>query len=299
MPPAENSATLSGLHILIVSLSLLVVIYSGWSGWRNGVVRQVCRFVALGAAYVAAAVGGQVLAPMLPLSDWPPMAVQTITAVGAGALAFLAVTLLSNVLFRKTSEQESGVVRFLFGAGGALLGLIIGAVFLLVLLTGVRMIGTVASAQIAVAEKRHETFSPKRLRYLTEVARAKWIVENGAAGPLLQSIDPIPNSVYSTLDKIARVTADPAAMQRLVEFPATRQLARHPSLANVVRDPAILEELGKRDFLALLRNPKVLGSLLDKSLRPALQKFDLTGALDYALNPPPKPTPSPIPVERD
>lgn len=298
MPNVENPSTLSGLHVLIVSLSVLVVIYCVWSGWRNGVVRQVCRFVALGAAYLATAIGGQVVARMLPLSSWPPLAVQTISCVGIGALAFLVVTVISNILFRKTSEQESGLVRLLYGIGGAFFGFIVGSVFLLVLLAGVRVTGTIANAQIAVAENRHELLPAARHRYLAEVSRAKWIVENGAAGPVLRSVDPIPDSVYVTLDKISRVTADPAAMQRLIEFPGTRQLARHPGLIKIVRDPVVLEALATRDFMALLKNPKIIGSLLDESLRPALQKFDLIGALDYALNSPPKPAPESVPVER-
>ncbi|HEY5893989.1 MAG TPA: CvpA family protein [Chthoniobacterales bacterium] len=293
MPHAENSPTLSGLHVLIVSLSVLVVFYSVWSGWRNGVVRQACRFVALGAAYLAAAVGWQIIAPRLPLNAFPPLAVQVIVSGALGALVFVAMAFLSNTLFRKTSEQ-SGLVRIFFGVGGAFLGLIIGSVFLLVLLTGVRMIGTVANAQITVAEDREEKLPARRHQYLTEACRAKWIVENGAAGSILRLLDPIPNRVYVALDKIARVTADPVAMQRLIEFPGTRQLARHPGLAKVVRDPAILEKLSRRDFGALVMDPKVIGSLLDKSLHPALEKFDLTGALDYALNPPPKPAPGPV-----
>ncbi|MEO7932909.1 MAG: CvpA family protein [Chthoniobacterales bacterium] len=300
MTLAENTfAGLTVLQIALVSLTLLIITMNVWSGWQNGIVRQVLRIFAILAGYIAGYKLGPVLTPMVPdvavLGSVQPAVISLLT----GFLTYLFLRFLINMLFRKTREQESAIMRFIYGIGGATIGLFFSVFFLVVFLAGIRLLGTVVDAQFHVAEKRHEKLpDDTRTTVMTQFSKARQAIENGPVAAVVETIDPTPTTVYKTLDRVTTMTADPDAMNRFFNYPGTKKLMQHPALKKLADDPQVQVMVQKKDYVGLMQNPKVAEMLKDDSLRTQLKTFEFNKALDYSLKPgpiaPAKPSPTPL-----
>jgi uncharacterized membrane protein required for colicin V production len=283
----ENTiAGLTVLQIALVSLLLLIVATNVWTGWQNGVVRQVFRLVSILAAYLIAYKAGPSVADLVPDIAILGSAKTVVVSVLTGFLTYLILRFICNMLFRKTREQESMVMRFLYGSGGAAVGLLFSVFFIVLTLTGIQLIGTVADAQTRVAEKRHERI-PESMRSnaMAQFSKARQAITNGPLAPAVEMIDPLPASSYTTLDRISTVTADPEAIKRFVNFPGTQALMEQTSLKILAGDAEIKNLVQKKDFVGLLQNPSLAIAFKDSALVEKLKAFELQKALDYALNP--------------
>ena len=87
-------------------------------------MRQIMRLIALGAAYGAAFLGGSLCVPVA--RSFFKMPDPILSMVCGAILALAAYALVSGIgaiLFKRTSQQESGLVYFIYGFSGAILGL--------------------------------------------------------------------------------------------------------------------------------------------------------------------------------
>ena len=291
---ADNTfAGLTVLQIALVSLALLIITMNIWSGWQNGVVRQILRVVAIIAAYLVGYKMGPILAAIVPNVAVLGSAQTTVVSILTGFLAYVLFRFIINMLFRKTKEQESFIMRIIYGVGGATIGLLFSMFFLIATLAGIRLLGTVVDAQFRVAEKRHEPLPDStRTTVMTQLSKARQAVTNGPLAAVVETVDPTPAGLYQTLDRIATMTADPDAMNRFMSYPGTRQLMEHPSLKKLAEDPAIQTMAQKKDYIGLMQNPKVADMFKDESLREKLKKFEFMKAMDFALKAGPNQPPS-------
>jgi hypothetical protein len=58
-----------------------------------------------------------------------------------------------------------------------------------------------------------------------------------------------------------------------------------------------LQEVAAHDYLALLRNPRIVEAANDPEVTALIKQLEFEKALDYALRPPDQPTPDKL--ERD
>ena len=110
-------------------------------------------------------------------------------------------------------------------------------------------------------------------------------LEQGAAGGVIEKVDPVPEAVYSTLGKLGRVVSDPASIERFNRFPGVQPLLDHPRIAILFADPQIQRAARERDYMALFSNPRLVTAANDPDLAAALRRVDLEKALDFALTP--------------
>ena len=71
--------------------------------------------------------------------------------VGGAILALLVysiITSMGTILFKRTGQQESGFVRFIYGVTGAVAGLFFGSFLVWLVVVGIRSMGAVADAQV-------------------------------------------------------------------------------------------------------------------------------------------------------
>lgn len=251
-----------------------------WRGWRLGVVRAALRLGALVGSGVVAWYGGkwagQLVGMVAPALAWP-------VGMGVGItllfVVYLGLLLVSALLFKRTDHQSSGLVRWLFGIGGAVVGLLTAGVFLWAAVSGIRAFG-------AIEEGRRPADQPSALQGL------KAELESGEAGQVVRSMDPIPDSLYQMLGNFSRATADPIAMQRLVEYPGVADLLHHPRLVALAENPEIQEAALRSDYFTLLRHPALWQAATDPDLVQKILQVDFAAALDFALK---NPSPSPVP----
>jgi hypothetical protein len=99
----------------------------------------------------------------------------------------------------------------------------------------------------------------------------------------------VPQRIYLILEKMTRVISSVDSMRRFVMYPGTRILSENPRIVALQRDPDIAKDVGSRNFLSLLANPKIVAAVNDPHLEGLVKRFELEKALDYALagNPPP------------
>lgn len=259
-----------------------------WRGWGEGLPREVCAVLAL----VGGALGGWLLAPSAAallqtsgLAAYPEPALRTIGGALAGLLIWFVIGTVGRVLFKTTGQQTFAPVRLVYGAGGALVGLVLGLVGVVLLVSGVRLLGTVAEAarNPPTTAATSQPNTPRLQRTADGLHGLKQSLENGPGGGLLELLDPVPADTYRQLGDIARIAADPRAQERLLDDPRVRRLADHPRIVALREDPALARALEQKDFARLLRDQRILALAQDPQIQAEIRAIDWSAALQHAL----------------
>jgi hypothetical protein len=194
-----------------ISFAAVLILFEVVHGWRLGLIRQLVRIAALGAAYATALVGGRLLVPIeRSLLKMPDV---MLSILGSAVLALAIYGLLTcsgMILFKRTDQQSSKVLQLIYGCTGAVLGLFFGAFFLWMAVASVRVVGAVADAQVRSRARSPETGQPTTLRAIsvrrrflgepdddsttlaTTLARLKNSLEVGPVGKRGQGNGPCP-----------------------------------------------------------------------------------------------------------
>ena len=259
------------------------LIWEIWRGWRLGAVRGLLRLAALFCAWIAgtttAGATGTVVAFF---SKVPPLFAPAIAGLTVAVAIYIAISLLSGLLF-KTTLDHSGVVRWGFGIGGALCGAVYG---LLLLWGGITMIrGLGALGELRVVQARSEGRSLATEKNSLFLIKLKESLELGATGRTLKKADPLPTSFYDNIVKISMVAGNQVALERFCRYPETLRIIANPHIAALLQDPDLEKAANSRNILPLIHNRHVQAAMNDPKLVALFQNFPLTAALDYALEP--------------
>jgi hypothetical protein len=287
---------------VFISFAVVFILFEVVRGWRLGLIRQLVRVAALAAAYAAAVFGGRLLVPITrPFLKMPDIVLSIVAGAVLALVIYAVVTSMGMVLFKRTGQQDSQMVRLIYGFAGAIVGLIVGAFVLWLIVASVRAVGSLADAQI-----RSQTVSPEagqsatlralevRRRFLSEpnpgstalatsLARLKNSLELGPLGNAVKETDPIPLKTYETLGKVGSVFSNPERAQKFLTFPGARELSEHPKIVALRDDPDISEMIAQGRFLDLLQNQRIIDAANDPALADRIKKFDLQRALDFAV----------------
>ena len=283
------------LLICFFAAAALVVALKTWRGWRLGVVRQSADLVGLVCAYFCAVFGGRVLAPVLFLLGVP----SGVSGIAGGALLGLLVyftcTIVAGILFKKTSQQTVGVIRLGYGAAGAVLGGMMGLFVVWIAVLGIRLLGTVAKSQLESAKRPrvavHGKPAPKPMAHppgplVRGLAHIKESLELGAAGAVVEHVDPIPGTLYTLLTKVGEMISNEQSIDRFLAYPGVKMLTQHPKIAALQSDPEIAKQLVSQNYFALVRNEHIIRAANDREIGELMAKFEFEKALDYALSKP-------------
>jgi hypothetical protein len=262
-------------------------------GWRSGVMRQLCNLFALLLAYAAAWFGGGLFVPLLRPLGYPDVVLSLAGSCLFAAAVYLVIYAVSVVVFKKTSQQDVGVVRFGYGAAGALVGVLSGLLFILGLVVMVRLLGSIAESEIEAnrlaLEKPAAYFQPAKASAplnatVRGLAQMKHSLEHGVTGPVVDYVDPLPHKTYEIMGKIGRIVSSPQSADRFFHFPGAQSLADHPKIVALRQDPAVLREINARDYLGLLKNRHLVDAVNDPELAALIRRFEFEKALDYSLD---------------
>jgi uncharacterized membrane protein required for colicin V production len=302
-PEAQEVAGSPLWQVVFISFAVILILFEVVRGWRLGLMRQITRLVALGAAYGVALLGGNLFVPVARSFFKMPDPVLSILC--GAILAFAAYALVVGVgaiLFKRTTQQESGLVRLIYGFAGAIIGLFFGFFLLWLTVASLRAIGALAEGQAASrssattksaqdptshaldVRRRFLSESGDRMQPLTiSLARLKNSLELGLLGSVLKNTDPISQRTYEMLEKAGSVLSSPERTQKFLTFPGARELAEHPKVVALRSDPEIADLITQGRFMDLLQNSRVIDALNDPVLAERIRKFDIQRAFDYAL----------------
>ncbi len=288
-------------QLVFLSFAAVLVLFEVLRGWRRGVARQLARLGGLISAYFVAFFGGSLLTPMLrPFVKMPDFALSALAGAVLAIVVYAAFEGFGTVLFRRTNQHDSWVVRLLFGTGGAVLGLIFGAFFVWLFVVGIRSIGAVADASIrakpsegvSMTQTIHPIDERRRLfgqsteehsALAPSLADLKNSIETGVVGEAVKRTDIVPSRVYDNLGKIGAIVSSPESAEKFLSFPGARELADDPKIVALRDDPDIADLIGQGRFFDLLQNQKIIDAANDPDLRARLKTFDVSAALDFAL----------------
>ena len=284
-------------QIVFVSFALVLILFEILRGWRRGLPRQVARLGALIAAYFAAFFGGKFLGPLLGMFVRLPDALLSILAGAIFALIIYAlISGIGSALFRKTSQHDSLIIRLLYGSTGALLGVFFGLFLVWMIVVAVRSIGSVADAQVreqasdssvvhAVDVRRRILGEPNEdeAPLTTSLARLKNSLEMGVIGNAVKKVDVVPQKTYDVIEKIGAIVSNPQNAERFLEFPGARELSEHPKIIALRNDPEVAQMLAQGQLIELIQDHRIIDAANDHDLRVRLKKFDLSAALNYAV----------------
>lgn len=288
----------------------LFILYKAIKGWRLGIVRQLIELGALAAAYLTGLFLGGTVTPLLRGTGFPDFVLHPLGALCVGLVAYFAIGMAGRILFKKTSEQEFGLVWLFYGLSGALLGAVFGLLFVFIAALGIRFLGTLATgAAIRPAALPEVESQPGSLHAAQPSAQAppsatvsgliglKHSLEQGIPGEVLQTLDPIPQKAYDTVEKIGRTASSPEAIARFFSFPGASELAQRPEIISLRDDPEIVHALREGKYLALLKNQRLVKAANSPKVAELIKKFDLEKALDFATRAAPSPATHPQPVQ--
>lgn len=299
---SAQTAVSSGWQIVFISFAVVVTLLEMLRGWRLGLTRQLVRIVALLAAYACAVWSGAIVVPFLRSILKMPDALLTI--IGGAILALVAyaiITTLGTVLFRRTTQHQSGLVRIIWGTGGAFLGIFFGLFFVWLVFGSVRLIGSVAAAQLHLRDAssnrlimpvwnrplqiQGQSISPEQSNeaLVRSLGQMKWSLESGSVGEALKQIDPLPPATYHTMEKIGAVAGNVESAERFLSFPGAREIGQNPKIVALRNDPEIAGLVARRRFVELLQNQRIIDAANDPTVRERIRRFDLERALDYAM----------------
>ena len=286
-PELQAAAGSPVWQVVFISFAAVLILFEVLRGWRRGLARQLARLGALMAAYFTAFFGGKMIVPIArPLIKMPDIALSIIGGALLAILVYTIITTLGCMLFRRTGQHDSAVVRFVYGSTGAILGFFFGAFLVWLIVVGVRSLGAVADAQVA-SSKTASAHSPKPSEetpnLMASLAKLKNSLELGAVGDVVKKADVVPTKTYETLGKAGKVFSDPESAQKFLTFPGARELSEQPKIVALRDDPEISEMIAQGRFVDLLQNDRVLSAANDPALIEQIKKFDLNAALDYAL----------------
>jgi uncharacterized membrane protein required for colicin V production len=303
--PASTDASLAGSlgwQIVFVSFAVILILFEFIRGWRLGLMRQIARLGGVGAACAAGYFGHRIFVPIWRSFLKLPDPVLSILSGAALALAtYAAVNGLGAILFRRTSQLDSFLARWISGLAGAVVGIFFGLFILLLVMVSLRAAGAMAEGRLrsgapsdAAAASGVSRPLEARRRLLSDnedesaalaasLMRLKNSVERSLLGNALRQLDPVSQNSYETLGKFAAVLSNPERLRRFLSFPGAHQLSEHPKIAILRDDPEIAEAVAHGRFLDLLQNPRIIEAANDPVIAERIKKFQFEQALDYAL----------------
>lgn len=270
--------------------AFLFLLWEIWTGWRKGVVRSAINFCAFVFSGLLGILAGQATAFVVEkvFRGWGFLAGAFVgSMVTLGVLGLLL--LLGAILFKRTGQQPSSMIRLLYGFGGAFFGLLTGLVLIWGGITIIRTFGIAAQTAIG---NRPPAEAPAVAKALITL---KDSLELGPAGKVVESVDAVPPGVYEIITRIGKLTSDPEAMMRFLDYPGVQEIIQHPRVAALMNDPDVVGDARSKNFLGLMQSRALLDAVNDPSLQKKLSALDLQKALDYAF---PKPQTSPTPHKK-
>jgi hypothetical protein len=263
----------------VMLFSALWVLISMLRGWTNGLMRQLTAIIAFLVAVFLVLHFTSNLAEYLHL-EVPSVLQSPVAALLIGIISYNGIFLIGRILFKRTRDHDSLLVRLIYGVGGALIGFGYGTFFIWSLLIGIRVSGRIAENQIEIQRAESEPSG----KFILNLAKLKNSIELGIGHSVIDAVDPMRPEFYRELDQYTRLIGNPRVIRKMLEYPGFRAVLQDPKILDLERDPEILADMQSGNLLGVLTNQRVVALLNDRQLRQVFSLKELKAALDFAGN---------------
>jgi hypothetical protein len=251
------------------------VIYSVVRGCFRGLLLQLLIPLAVAASVlVVYFFSNPILSPLGMSSTTISPGGLMLARVLLAILCFYLMMLAGGFLFRRTRDYDLIVSRLISGVGGALLGFIYGLVNVWFLMIFIHVIGRVAEDEVTLQASRGLAPAP----LIATFARARASLDLGWLGNLSRWLDPVPASVYDTIDRWSSILSHPDAVKQLMADPVFRPLSNNATFQALAGDPELSNSIEKGDLLGVVTNPKLVQFFANGEVRQELVGKQWKGA---------------------
>lgn len=269
---------------LFIAASLFLL-WELWRGWKLGAVRGLLRLTALFCAWIGGTAAAGATGTFLAFfSSVSPLLAPAVAAVTVGVAIYLGVAFLSGLLFKRTDDHV-GVIRVGFGLFGAIFGVIFGLLMLWGGISLIRGLGALGEMRLVQAQREGRSAATESTALF--LVKLKASLELGVTGEQLKSADPLPTRFYDNIVKISMVAGNQQALERFFKYPATLELIRIPRMLSLIQDPALQKAADTKNILPLIQSRQFQAAFQDPEILAKLKDFNLSEALDFALEPDP------------
>jgi hypothetical protein len=256
-----------------------------WRGWKLGAVRGLLRLTALFCAWIGGTAAAGATGTFLAFfSSVSPLLAPAVAAVTVGVAIYLGVSFLSGLLFKRTDDHV-GVIRVGFGFFGAIFGVIFGLLMLWGGISLIRGLGALGEMRLVQAQREGRSAATESTALF--LVKLKASLELGVTGEQLKNADPLPTRFYDNIVKISMVAGNQQSLERFFKYPATLELIKIPRMLSLVQDPALQKAVDSKNILPLIQSRQFQAAFQDPEILAKLKDFNLSEALDFALEPDP------------
>jgi hypothetical protein len=257
------------------------LLFEMWRGWRLGMIRGIVKIILLVFAWMgASAAAAATSAALAVFFSAPSIGIPTVIAAFIGFIIYFLGSFFAGFLLKRR-EPPHGLIQTIFGLGGACCGLLFGLFFLWGGISLVRSLGLFGEMRLLEAERKG--ISKKNETIACNLVRLEKSLEMGPVGEFLIATDPLSPIFYTNTRKSMQVMQDPETFQRFLHSPNVEHLLLNKRLSRLLNNHQLQEEIQIGNFPALFHDPDVQALFNDPQLMKELKEFNLSEALDYAL----------------
>jgi len=289
-----------GMGITFIGILLILVMFV--LGYYRGILRII---VAFGALLIASLIA----TPLSFLTRWMvncigavPLALKPIGSIlASGILLFLIFQITGEYFIAKRekelNEKELPPMKEFERYGGALFGALWGFLLILLILTGIDIIGsvqetmnkvTILQAQQNLVKKPGETPSEQSTPEINAQAEEeppllRDELKSSIYYVLVKKINPVNEKAQKTLEKLMTVVGDEKLFDRFQNHPVITRLAQNPKIISLSKDEEIGRAIRSSNFKELLNNPRIASLVNDRKIHREFKNVDINAILDEVM----------------
>jgi len=277
------------INILGISAVLILAVV----GYFRGLFSILATFVAFLLAALFAKPASYLILWLIKLSGVVPLALAPIAAqFSAGLVLFTIFSYIFGRLLRHREHvrQQMNLPRKATWElpGGAVLGAVWGTFLVVLVLTGLHLIGSVKQAMVQPAAENAGSGN-RRAEYANSIANfdfenLKEQIEASAFGPLTKEVDPVDEKIHETFVKLRRVINDPYLLGLFKNHPTIDRLMGNYQLRVLAADPDIQAQLRASRYYDLLNDVRIAALLNNEELYNELKDVNLGDILQTIID---------------
>lgn len=262
---------------LFYGFCIILLAYHIANGWSEGLGRKLTGLIAIAAAWF----GGYFLGPVLmPLAqsylNWNISLLRPLTAVAIGAICYITVRLL-GLLFTKRTRDHEGLSKTLSGIGGSLIGLGVGFVWLLVLLSGLKFANTLINGESVSHPAEEKGIVGKAFSFLDG------LISDTPMKKFYDQIDPVPETAYRITAKTTKILGNKQARQDFIRSHEVKRMLNDPMIQEFASQKEIQELIQTNEYSKILSNEKTMDLIRNPEFLKLLDTYSIENAMDEAI----------------
>lgn len=277
-------------------IGLVIILIFAFIGYIRGIWRVLADFCSLIAASILAAfLSPLMILPLIKKNSLIPRVLHTLSAYVITALIlfvlFLIISRILIYLMEKRRKElaipkKKGWERF----SGSVLGGLWGFALIIIILTGILIIGSIEHAVLnteqKVEEYKQRALNPTQNKPQDSIqtdhnykffGNLKNKIQNSFFGSISKKVNPVKDEHIEMFEDLMIILNDPILFKKFKEHEVIVLFSQDPRITKVANDPKVQYLITNQEYYKLLDNAKIASLVEDRELFNQLKKIDFKG----------------------